>query len=294
MARNTALTGQAFYCVAGAGYFHTLGIPLVRGRMFDERADPASSHTALISETLAKRQWPGQDPVGRVIHFGNMDGNMKPLTVVGVVGDVRARGLDQPPASVIYVDYRQRGMNANASPTVVLRTAGGERELGSIVSAARAVFRERAPDAPVKISTFEDEMGGWLAGRRSLLLLVGLFAVAALALAALGVYGIVAFSVAHRVQEIGVRMALGADRSDVLRLLLGEGARLAAAGVGVGVVVSLVLTRLLSSLLFGVSATDPFVFAGVAALLTAVALVASYLPARRAMRLDPTVALREE
>jgi putative ABC transport system permease protein len=185
-------------------------------------------------------------------------------------------------------------MNANASPTVVLRTAGGERELGSIVSAARAVFRERAPDAPVKISTFEDEMGGWLAGRRSLLLLVGLFAAAALALAALGVYGIVAFSVAHRVQEIGVRMALGADRSDVLRLLLGEGARLAAAGVGVGVVVSLVLTRLLSSLLFGVSATDPFVFAGVAALLTAVALVASYLPARRAMRLDPTVALREE
>jgi ABC-type antimicrobial peptide transport system permease subunit len=229
-----------------------------------------------------------------VIHFGNMDGNMKPLTVVGVVGDVRARGLDQPPASVIYVDYRQRGMNANASPTIVLRTAAGVGEMGSIVSAARAVFRERAPDAPVKISTFEDELGGWLAGRRSLLLLVGLFAVAALALAALGVYGIVAFSVAHRVQEIGVRMALGADRSDVLRLILGEGARLAAAGVGVGVVLSLVLTRLLSSLLFGVSATDPFVFAGVAALLTAVALVASYLPARRAMRLDPTVALRDE
>jgi len=299
MARNAALTGHASYCVAGAGYFRTLGIPLVRGRMFDEQADPASPHAALISETLAKRQWPGQDPVGRMIHFGNMDGNMKPLTIVGVVGDVRARGLDQPPASVIYVDYRQRGMNANVSPTIVLRTAAGGGaagggEMGAIVSAARSVFRERAPDAPVKFSTFEDELGGWLAGRRSLLLLVGLFAVAALALAALGVYGIVAFSVAHRVQEICVRMALGASRSDVLRLILGEGARLAAAGVGVGVALSLGLTRLLSSLLFGVSATDPFTFAGVAALLTGVALAASYLPARRAMRLDPNVALRDE
>jgi putative ABC transport system permease protein len=291
MARNAAMTGHASFCVAGSAYFRALGIPLLRGRMFDENADAGSTHYALISQTLARRSWPGQDPIGRVINFGNMDGNLKPLTIVGVVGDVRAAGLDLPPSSVIYVDYRQRGMRTNASPTVVLRSGAPP---GEIVSAARGVFRELAPDVPVRFSTFAESMGGWLSGRRTLLLLVGLFAFAALGLAALGVYGIVAFSVAHRVQEIGVRMALGAERGDVLRLVLGEGTRLALAGVGIGVLVSLAMTRLLSSLLFGISATDPATFAGVAAVLTAVALAASFIPARRAMRLDPNVALRYE
>ena len=196
-----------------------------------------------------------------------------------------------PRVPIIYVDYRQRGMNANSTPTILIRSAAPTAE---IVSAARGIFHDLAPDIPVKFSTFADEMGGWLADRRFLLLLVGLFAAAALALAAVGIYGVVAFSVTRRTQEIGIRMALGAGRSNVLRLVVGEGARLAVLGVAVGIAASFVITRLLSSLLFGVSATDPVTFAGVAVLLFLVALLASYIPARRAMRLDPNTALRYE
>jgi len=289
--QDRSQAGHADYCVAGEAYFRTMGIPLIRGRMFGEQDDWDSPHVAVISEALARLRWPNQDPLGRVIEFGNMDGNLKPLTIVGIVGDVRARGLDSSPSSIIYVDYRQRGMNANSSPTILMRTAA---PAGEIVSAARGIFHGLAPDVPVKFSTFADEMGGWLADRRFLLLLVGLFAAAALALAAVGIYGVVAFSVTRRTQEIGIRMALGAGRSAVLRLIVGEGARLALGGVAIGIAVSLVITRLLSSLLFGVSATDPITFAGVAALLSLVALLASYLPARRAMRLDPNTALRYE
>ena len=182
-------------------------------------------------------------------------------------------------------------MTANSTPTVVVRS---DAPAGEIVSGARGIFRAIAPDVPVRFSTFDDEMVGWLADRRFLLLPVGSFAATALALAATGIYGVVAFSVSRRTQEIGIRMTLGAERSDVLRLVVGEGARLAAIGVAVGAAASLALTRLLSSPLFGVSATDPITFAAVAALLPLIALLASYLPARRAMRLDPNAALRRE
>ncbi|HWZ29915.1 MAG TPA: ABC transporter permease [Bryobacteraceae bacterium] len=291
MHRNASQVGHALYCVASEAYFRAMGIPIVRGRMFGDQDDWNSLHVAVISETLARQRWPNQDPIGQVIEFGNMDGNLKPLTVVGIAGDVRARGLDSPPSPVIYVDYRQRGMNANSSPTILMRSAA---PVAAIVSAARGIFHDLAPDVPVKFSTFAGEMSGWLADRRFLLLLVGLFAAAALVLAAVGIYGVVAFSVTRRTQEIGVRMALGAQRSDVLRLVVGEGARLAFLGVAIGIAASFAITRLLSSLLFGVSATDPLTFAGVAGLLTLVALLASYIPARRAMRLDPNTALRYE
>jgi len=291
MAQNPSQAGHASYCLAGEAYFRTMGIPLIRGRMFGEEDDWNSPHVAVISESLARQRWPHQDPIGQAIEFGNMDGNLKPLTIVGIAGDVRARGLDFPPSPIIYVDYRQRGLNPNASPTVLMRST---LPAGEIVSAARGIFHDLAPDVPVKFSTFADEMGGWLADRRFLLLLVGLFAAAALALAAVGVYGVVAFSVTRRTQEIGIRMALGAELRDVMRLIVGEGARLAVLGVAIGMAASFVVTGLLSSLLFGISATDPITFASVAVLLSMVALLASYIPARRAMRLDANTALRYE
>jgi predicted permease len=291
MAQNSSMAGRADYCVAGEAYFRTMGIPLIRGRMFGDQDDLNSPHVAVISQSLARQRWPNQDPIGQTIEFGNMDGNMKPLTIVGIVGDVRAAGLDVLPPPVIYVDYRQRGMNANSSPTVIVRSAA---PAGEIVSAARGIFRDLAPDVPVKFSTFEDEMGGWLADRRFLLLLVGLFGAAGLVLAAVGIYGVVAFTVTRRTQEIGIRMALGAQRADVLRLVLSEGARMVALGVVIGFAGSLVITRLMSTLLFGVNATDPLTFAGVAVLLSLVALGASYIPAHRAMRVDPITALHHE
>jgi len=214
-----------------------------------------------------------------------MDGNLKPLTIVGIVGDVRAEGLDRPASSVIYANYEQRGLSGNSSPMILLRT---DARTGPIVAAARSIFHNLAPDVPLKFSTFADEMGRWLSEKRFFLLLAGLFAVAALALAAVGLYGVVAFSVTRRTQEIGIRMYLGAQRGEILRLVLGEGARMAVFGVVIGIAASFVILRL------GISATDPLTFVIVAALLSAVALLASYIPARRALRVDPMAALRHE
>jgi predicted permease len=281
--------GEALYCSASAGYFRTLGIPLIRGRMFSDSDTPDSPHVAVISEALARRRFGNEDPIGQQIEFGNMDGNLKPLTVVGIVGDVRAAGLDRPPSPILYVDYRQRG--AGSTPVVIIRSTSAPAQ---IIPVIRGIFSDVAPDVPVKISTYETELGGWLAQRRFVLLLVGLFAAVALGLAALGIYGVIAFSVARRTQEIGIRMALGARPGDVLRLIIGEAARMAGIGIAIGVAVSLSITRLMSSLLFDVQATDPWTFVSVAAVLTAVALLASYVPARRAMRVAPEVALRYE
>ena len=291
LAQSPSHVGRARYCVASEGYFRTVGIPLTRGRMFSAQDDFDSPNVALISQALARERWPNEDPIGQIINFGNMDGSLKSSTIIGIVGDVRAQGLDRAPSLVVYVDYRQRGMSANSSPTILVRSAA---PVGEIVSAGRGIFHDLAPDAPVRFSTVVEEMGGWLADRRFLLLLVGLFAVAALALAAVGIYGVVAFSVTRRTQEIGIRMSLGAQRGNVLCLVVAEGARMAAFGVVIGIAASLAITRLMSSLLFGISATDPLTFVGVAALLSSVALLASYIPARRAMRVDPMVALRYE
>jgi putative ABC transport system permease protein len=289
MTHDPLQVGEALYCSASAGYFQTLGIPLIRGRMFSDSDTPDSPHVAVISEALARRRFANENPIGQQFEFGNMDDNLKPLTVVGIVGDVRAAGLDRPPSPIIYVDYRQRG--AGNTPVVVIRSTSARAQM---TAAIRGIFGDVAPDVPLKISTYETELGGWLAQRRFVLLLVGLFAAVALGLAALGIYGVIAFSIARRTQEIGIRMALGARPGDVLRLVLGEAARMAGIGIAIGVAISLSITRLMSSLLFDVRATDPWTFVSVAAVLTAVALLASYVPARRATRVAPEVALRYE
>jgi predicted permease len=287
---DSTRTGDADYCVASEGYFHALGIPLRRGRLFDRRDTMDAPHVALISESLAREKWPNQDPLGRTIEFGNMDGDLRFLTVVGVVGDIRENSLEAKPYPTIYVDYRQRPQ-ATGSFTVVLLTAA---EPAVVFSAAREIVHGLDPNVPPSFNTFTEVFSASLKTRRFNLMLVGVFAATALLLAVAGIYGVMAYSVARRTHEIGVRMALGAGAPDVLRLVLGHGMLTTVIGLTIGIAGSFLLTRAMQSLLFGVSATDPVTLAGVALLLGAAALLASYVPARRATKVDPMVALRYE
>ncbi len=283
-------TGDADYCVASAGYFRALGIPVLQGRMFDARDTIQAPQVALINETLAREKWPRQNPLGHLIEFGNMDGDLHLLTVVGVVGDVRVRSLEAKPRPTIYVNYRQRPA-ATSQFTVVLRTSAPP---GAIFPAAREILRNLDPQVPPSFGTFNAVISASLEARRFNLTLMGIFAATALLLALAGIYGVMAYSVARRTHEIGVRVALGAHPGDVLRLVLGQGLLTAAAGVAAGIAGAFALTRTFQSLLFAVSPTDPATFAGVALLLIIVALLASYVPARRATKVDPIVALRYE
>jgi predicted permease len=291
--QDSTRTGDADYCVASEGYFRALGIPLRRGRLFDQHDTMDAPHVALISESLAREKWPNMDPLGRTIEFGNMDGDMRFLTVVGVVGDVREDSLEARPNPTIYVDYRQRpqAMNATGSFTVVMRTAA---DPAVVFSAAREIVHNLDPNVPPSFSTFTEVFSASLKTRRFNLTLVGVFAATALLLAVAGIYGVMAYSVARRTHEMGVRIALGASTPDVLRLVLSQAMLTTALGVAVGIAGSFVLTRAIQSLLFGVSATDPVTLAGVALLLGFAALLASYIPARRATKVDPIVALRYE
>ena len=280
-----ARAGFAGYRTASEGYFQTMGIPLVRGRLFDERDGAAAPHVALISESLAAAKWPNQDPLGRFIQFGNMDGDLRGFTVIGVVGDVREGSPEAPPGPLFYANYRQR-MNPRFS--VVIRSA----QAASLAGTAREVIRELDPSLPIQVRTVDEALNRAVAGRRFSLTLIGVFSVAALVLATLGIYGLISYLVAERTREIGIRLALGAASGDVLRMVLGRGALLAGVGMLVGLAASLGLTGLLKGMLFGVTATDPVAFLGVIALTMTAVLGASYLPARRALKVAPVTALR--
>jgi predicted permease len=283
-------TGEADYCVASEDYFRVLGIPLRLGRLFDERDTMDAPHVALISESLAREKWPNTNPLGRTIEFGNMDGDLHFLTVVGVVGDIREDSLEASPYPTIYVNYRQRPQ-AMGRFTLVMCT---EAQPAAVFAAARQIVRSLDPNVPPSFSTFTQLFSASLKTRRFNLTLVGVFAATALLLAVAGIYGVMAYSVARRTHEIGVRMALGAGARDVLRPVLSQGLLTTVIGVTIGIAGSFVLTRAMQSLLFGVSATDPLTLAGVALLLGFAALLACYIPARRATKVDPMVALRYE
>ena len=280
--------GEADYCAATGGYFRTLGIPLLRGRMFDQRDGPDSPHVALISDSLARQRWPGQDPIGHTIEFGNMDGDLRLLTIIGIVGDVHEYGLEAPPRPMVYSNLLQRPL-PNATITM-LSDASTEQ----ITSASRGILHELNLEIPPRFRTFSQIYSASLGSRRFNLILIAFFAGIALLLATAGVFGVMAYSVSRRTREIGVRIALGARSRDVLAMILAQGVRTIAIGIGMGLIGSLALARIVQSLLFGINATDPLTLAAVVALLVATALLACYLPARRAAKIDPMVALRYE
>ncbi len=290
MFHESARTGDADYCLSSEGYFRVLNIPLLHGRLFAEGDTMDAPHVAVISQSLAREKFPGQDPLGHLIEFGNMDGDLRLLKVVGVVGDVRSGNLEAPARPTIYVNYRQRPQ-ATTHFTIVLHAGAAP---AAILPTAREIVRTLDPNIPPSFNTFSQIFSASLHTRRFNLTLIAVFAGTALLLALAGIYGVMAYTVAQRTREIGVRMALGACAGDVLRLVLSQGALTAAAGLVLGIGGSLALTRTLRSLLFAVSATDPVTFAGGALLLAGVALLACYIPARRATRVDPMVALREE
>ena len=269
-------------------YFRTMGIPILVGREFTEGDGAQAKRVMVINETMAREFWPNQSPLGQRVTMKDWG---PPLTgeIVGVVGDVKTNGLDAAVGPMIYWPYFQFPQLFN---TIVVRSDGETTRLVPEVKAAIWAVSKNQPIS--RMETMEEILSESLARRRLYLILLGVFAGAALLLAAVGIYGMVSYSVSQRTREMGIRVAMGAERADVLRMILGQGAKTALMGVALGTVAALGLTRLMASLLFGVRATDPLTFAAVVILLGAVALGGSWAPARRAMRVDPMVALRHE
>ena len=281
-------SGDAEFRVAGPGYFKAMNIPVIRGRVFEDRDGRDAPHVGVISAALAKEKWPNEDPIGKIIQYGNMDGDLHPFTVVGVVGDVREASLADRPRPTFYASYRQRPLQAREFYFVVAGSVPPEQ----IIPAARRIVADLRPDVPPRFRTMLTVVSESVADRRFVLMLVGVFGGAAFLLATLGVYSVIAYVVTQRRQEIGVRVALGARSGDVLRMVLRQGFTLAFFGIAIGTVMALFVSRLLSGFLFGVAPNDPLAFGGVIVVLTVVALVASYVPALRATRVDPMTALR--
>ncbi|HEX5706322.1 MAG TPA: ABC transporter permease [Pyrinomonadaceae bacterium] len=271
-------------------YFKTMRIPVRSGRAFDERDRADAPPVCIINENFARRHFGGEDPVGQRITTDETP-DERPREIVGVVGDVRHGGLEEETSPEYYVPLAQRPV---PRVTLMARTSGGG-DPSALVPSLRGIIRQVDKEIPLyRIHTMEELLSDSVARRRFSMMLLGGFALVALLLAGLGIYGVMSYSVAQRTHEIGIRMALGAQARDVLKMVIGQGMLLAGGGVLAGLVAAVILTRVMSSLLYGVSATDPMTFGGVAAVLTFVALLSCYLPARRATKVDPMVALRYE
>jgi putative ABC transport system permease protein len=271
------------------GYFQTMGIKLLRGRPFSERDMAQSPAVVIVNDTMARRFWPGENPLGKRIKAIVPGQDVPWAEIVGVTRDTKHWGLDRDSQAEAYYPHTQQ---TTPRMTLVARTSFEPMQMAA---AAREQVRTLDQNLPVsKVGNMERLLAESISGRRFNMLLMGVFASAALLLAAIGLYGLIAYSVAQRAHEIGVRMALGAQSRDVFSLVIGQGMKLALTGVVIGLIASLALTRLIEGLLFGVSATDPLTYAGVAMLLTMVSALACWMPARRATKVDPMIALRCE
>jgi predicted permease len=279
---------QAVFSVVSPATFTTLGIPLQRGRDFNDSDTYDAAFTAVVNEALARHAFPNQDPIGHSIYCG-LD-SMNAMKIVGIVGNVRQYGPAREPSPEIYMPYEQHPQPAT-NLSVLVRTS---MQPGAISPVVREKIHELSADVPVKFTTMEALNSEGVAAPRFRTVLLGIFAALAVGLALAGVYGVMSYVVGQRSNEIGLRMALGASPRDVMRLILRQTLLLASAGIVIGLAGAAGVTQLLASMLFEVKATDPLTYAAVVVLLVIAALVASYIPARRAMRVDPMIALRHE
>ena len=284
---------SAVYRIASARYFEAMGMPLRRGRTFDGRDVPGGESVAVINETMARRYFAGRDPLGQRIRFAGMDLVNPWLTIVGVVGDVRFRDLAAQPLPEVFVDFRQQPMRTLYFVTTAVRLRPGFTA-EAVVPTLRDQWRTLEPDVPVEFSRMATLVERSTASRRFTLSVVGVFGLMALALAAMGVYGILSYSVAQRSREIGIRMALGANSRAIVSLVFGSVAGAVAGGVIGGLLAAVSLTRFLQAFLYGVTSLDPLSFVAAIAMLAAVSFLAAWYPIRRASRIDPVVVMRED